>query len=125
MEEAKEVYNINLSLNKIADPTALKELPNLIKLDLNGNNIKNISIFTQDEVFPNLKYLNLASNKFTEFPAFKCPKLEYLDVSHNKLEKTNDAWAGHGTLKILKSIDNKFKNLGTFKNMPKLKELYL
>jgi Leucine-rich repeat (LRR) protein len=27
-------------------------------------------------------------------------------------------------MKILKSIDNKFKNLAPFKNMPKLEELY-
>ncbi len=68
----------------------------------------------------NLKYLDLSNNKFTEFAAFKLPKLEYLDVSYNKLEKVNEGWAGHGNLKILKSIDNKFKNFAAFKGMPKL-----
>ena len=78
-----------------------------------------------EEAFPNLKYLDVSNNKFGEFAAFKCPNLEYLDVSFNKLEKVNEGWAGHPKLKILKSIDNKFKNLSIFKGMPKLEELYL
>ena len=28
-------------------------------------------------------------------------------------------------MKVFKSVDNKFKNLNAFKNMPKLQELYL
>lgn len=51
IEEAKEVYIMNLSMNNIADPGALKELHNLIHLDLSKNKIKNISIFTADESF--------------------------------------------------------------------------
>lgn len=72
-----------------------------------------------------MKYLDLSSNKFGDFAAFKCPKLEYLDISFNKLEKVNEGWAGHPNLKILKSVDNKFKTFAPFKNMPKLEELYL
>ena len=92
IEEAKEVYILNLTLNNIADPSALKELHNLQHIDLSKNKIKNITIFTQDEVMLNLKYLDLSSNKFSEFPALKCPKLEYLDISDNKLEKVNEGW---------------------------------
>lgn len=73
----------------------------------------------------NLKYLDLSSNKFGEFPAIKCPKLEYLDVSDNKLEKVNEGWTGHANLKILIARENKFKTFAAFKNMPKLEELYL
>lgn len=61
----------------------------------------------------------------TEFPPFNLPKLEYLDISGNKLEKINEGWQGHPNLKVLKAVDNKFKNLAPFKNMPKLIELYL
>lgn len=53
------------------------------------------------------------------------PKLEYLDISYNKIEKINEGWTGHPNLKILKSVENKFKTLAPFKNMPKLEELYL
>jgi len=61
-------------------------------LDLGRNKIKNINIFINEESMLNLKYLDLSGNKVTEFPAFKCPKLEYLDISYNKLEKINDGW---------------------------------
>lgn len=125
IEEAKEVYNVNLSGNNIPDPTALKELLNIQHLDLSGNKIKNVNLFTGDDNLQQLRYLDISNNKFSEFPAFKLPKLQYLDVSFNKLEKVNDGWTGHGSLKVLKSVDNKFKNLAVFKNMPKLEELYL
>lgn len=58
-------------------------------------------------------------------PAFKVPKLEYLDISYNKLEKINDGWTGHANIRIFKTIDNKFKSLSQFKAMPALKELYM
>lgn len=37
----------------------------------------------------------------------------------------SEGWTGHPNVKIMKSIDNKFKNLAPFKDMPKLEELYL
>lgn len=125
IEEAKEVYYCNLSLNNIPDPSTLKELQNLITLDLARNKIKNIAIFTQEDNFTKLKYLDLSNNKVSEFPNFVLPALEYLDVSHNKLEKINEGWKGHQNIKILKSIENKFKSLAPFKDLPRLEELYL
>jgi len=59
IEEAKEIYNCNLSQNNIPDPSTLKELHNLIRLDLGKNKIKNITVFTQEENFTKLKYLDL------------------------------------------------------------------
>ena len=94
-------------------------------LDLSGNKVKNLTIFTNEECFLNLKYLDISDNKFNEFAAFKLPKLEYLDVSKNKLEKVNADWKGHENIRILKSVDNKFKTLQLFSNMPKLEQLYV
>ena len=72
-----------------------------------------------------MKYLDLSSNKFNEMCALKCPRLEYLDISHNRIEKASEGWQGHPNLKIFKSIENKFRNMKPFKDMPKLQELYL
>ena len=112
-----------MSLNGLADVNPLKDCINIIKLNLSKNKIKNIAIFAQDDAMPNLKWLDVSANKFTSFPAFKCPKLEYLDISYNKLEKVDDGWTTHDRLRVIKSVDNKFKNLAVFKNLPALEEL--
>ena len=124
-EEIKDVQKIDMSNNGLADITALKDLTRLTRLNLANNRIKNMGCFGMDEAFPNLKWLDISNNKFNEWPAFKCPKLDYLNISGNKLEKVNEGWAGHPTIRILSAADNKFKNLANFKNMPKLEELYL
>ena len=92
IEEAKEVLTCNLSFNNIKDPSTLKELKNLVHLDLSKNKINNLTIFTTDEDCLNLKWLDISGNAFKEMPALKCPKLEYLDISYNKLEKVNEGW---------------------------------
>lgn len=69
--------------------------------------------------------MDVSNNKFPELTGFKCPKLEILDIGFNKLEKINESWAGHPNVRILKTVDNKFKSLTTFKDMPKLEELYI
>lgn len=124
-EEIKDVTIIDFSNNGLADVTALKDLARLTRLNLSNNRIKNMSVFSTDDVFPNLKWLDISNNKFNEWPGFKCPKLDYLNISGNKLEKVNEGWAGHPTLRIISAADNKFKNLGNFKNCPRLEELYL
>ena len=82
-------------------------------------------MFCSDDMFPNLKWLDVSNNKITEMPGLKLPKLEYLDIGYNKLEKVNDAWTGHPNVRVLKSVDNKFKTLNCFKAMPKLELLYM
>jgi Leucine-rich repeat (LRR) protein len=96
----------------------------LIKLNVSKNKIKNIAIFGIEENFANLKWLDLSNNKFNELISFKGPKLEYLDLGYNKIEKEG-SWAGHPNLKIFKSVDNKFKSLEFLKDMPKLEEVYI
>jgi Leucine-rich repeat (LRR) protein len=123
--EAKHVQLLDLSNNNIVDINILQQFIGLTKLNLAKNKVKNITIFTNEENFPNLKWLDISNNKYTEFVGIKCPKLEYLDIGYNRLEKVNESWTGHPNIKIFKSVDNKFKNLGPFKDMPKLEELYL
>lgn len=125
MDEVKDCQNVDFSNNGLADVTPIKDLTRLITLNVSNNRIKTVAVFMQDDVFQNLKWLDVSNNKFTEFPAFKCPKLEYLNVSGNKLEKVNEGWTGHENLRIISAVDNKFKNLAPFKAMPKLEELYM
>lgn len=82
-----------------------------MKLNVSKNKIKNIALFSNEENFPNLKWLDVSNNKYTELVAIKPAKLEYLDIGYNKLEKVNDSWTGHPNIKVLKSVDNKFKSL--------------
>jgi Leucine-rich repeat (LRR) protein len=59
-------------------------------LNLSKNKIKALNVFCFDDQFVNLKWLDVSNNKIVELPGFKLPKLEYLDISYNKLEKAND-----------------------------------
>lgn len=62
VEEAKEVLKANFNTNAIPDPTFLKELQNLVHLDLGNNKVKNLNIFVADDVLIQLKYLDLSNN---------------------------------------------------------------
>ena len=125
MEEVKEVRKCDLGINNLQDVSALRDMQQLVYLNLSKNKVKSFAVFCTDDLFPNLRWLDISNNKITEFPALKLAKLEYLDIGYNKLEKVNEAWNGHPTLRILKTIDNKFKSIALFKALPKLEELYM
>lgn len=46
IEEAKEVHVIDLSFNNIADINPLKEMSNLVKIDISRNKVKSLALFT-------------------------------------------------------------------------------
>lgn len=117
--EFKFLQHLNISTNNVVEITVLQNFDQLITLQVARNKVKNITIFTNEELFPNLKKLDLAGNKINELPAIKLPKLEILDMSDNKIEK-HENFAGHPKLRILKLTDNKFKNFTAFKDLPEL-----
>ena len=102
---------MDLQNNNIVDITILAQFANLIKLNVSKNKIKNIAIFSAEENFQQLRWLDVSNNKFTELVGFKSPKLEILDIGYNKLEKVNDSWTGHPSVRVFKTVDNKFKTL--------------
>lgn len=91
---------------------------------MNRNVIKNLSAFSGEDVFPNLKKLELEENKIGELVPITAPKLEYLNISNNNIDKS-ETWAGHPNIKILIATQNKFKNLSVIKDMPALEKAYL
>ena len=125
IKEVNDVTEFDLYDNAIVDIKLLDLMVNLTRLDLGNNRIKSFNVFNGEETLPNLKWLNLSNNKPTELPSIKLPKLEYLDISGNKIEKVNDGWQGHQNLRVIRAVDNKFKSLAVFKVCPKLEELYV
>lgn len=122
MNEVSFIWWLNLANNNIVDISVLSNFKNLVSLYLTGNKIKNLNIFSEDENFPILRRLEIASNKIAELPVIKCPKLEYLDISDNKIDK-HETWTGHANLWTLKLTENKFKTLAAFANLPSLESL--
>ena len=116
---------VDFSNNGLVDVATLTSCVRLTRLNLANNRIKNMAIFSAEDAFPNLRWLDISLNKFNEWPGFTCPKLDYLNISSNKLDKVNEAWRGHPALRTIVSVDNKFKDLSNFKNIPNLQELYL
>ena len=99
---------------------------NLTSLNVSNNKIKSVNIFTIDEAFPNLKWLDLSGNQLKELPNFKVPKLEYLDISKNvTMERCAEGWNGHPNIRKVRSLETKFKTFAPFKNFPALEELYM
>lgn len=91
----------------------------MVCLQLSGNRIKNMSIFGGEEVnFPNLRRLDLSTNKIGELVGLNCPKLQFLDLTGNKLDKY-EGWTGHPTLKELYIGESKIKTLA-LGEMPEL-----
>ena len=72
----------------------------------------------EEESFPNLRRLELSQNKISELVGLNCPKLQYLDVSTNKLDKY-ETWNGHPNLKELYIGDSKIKTMA-LGEMPEL-----
>lgn len=122
--DVKHLRYIDFSGNKISDVSMLQPFEFLVHLNLNNNAIKNLNAFTVEESFPRLKKLELMENKITELVPLTAPKLEFLDISNNNIDKV-EAWTGHPNIKIFKATLNKFKNLSVIKDMPLLEEAYL
>ncbi len=59
MLEFKTVQHLDLSGNNIVDINVLQQFENLVKLNVGKNKIKNISIFANENNFPNMRWLDI------------------------------------------------------------------
>lgn len=123
--EYKAIQHIDLSNNQLVDIQLLLSFDHLVYLNIANNKIKHINYLAEEERFPNLQHLEAQSNKLVELPPLKVPKLVYLDVSDNAIAKYDRVEGGHPSLAVFKANSNKFKSLFFFKDMPKLREIYL
>ena len=79
---------LNLNGKNINDISILSQIPTLEIISLNNNDINNLSSFKN---LKNLKKLSLKGNKINDFNQIDflryCPKLEYLKLKENPIEK--------------------------------------
>ena len=79
---------LNLNGKNINDISILSQIPTLEIISLNNNDINNLSAFKN---LKNLKKLSLKGNKINDFNQIDflryCPKLEYLKLKENPIEK--------------------------------------
>jgi internalin A len=115
---------IDLFDNNIVDVSIFQTFGQLVHLNLSKNKLKNLNAFTGEEVFPNLRKLELSHNNIAELVPITAAKLEFLDISSNKIEK-QESWTGNPTIKVFLANDNKFKSLGVIKDMPVLEHANL
>lgn len=99
-------------------------VPCLIELSLENNNIKDIKPLANEEGWKNLQFLKLAGNKVTELSQIKCPNLILLDLNDNKIERF-ESFDGHPKLATLSLRRNKINATSSLANMPNLKKLIL
>ncbi|CAD8145854.1 unnamed protein product [Paramecium pentaurelia] len=119
----KYIESIDLSGNNITEIVQLSQLPYLIRLNVEGNNIKDLKSLANEEAYKSLKYLNAASNKLVELGPIKVPLIQ-LNLNDNKIEKM-DTFDGNPKLRQLYLKRNKIAALTQFQNLPELKELKL
>lgn len=113
---------LDLSANKIQNPSALGQISNLIYLNLENNLIESIDFINS---LKNLRYLNLRSNLIKDFKLdedFK--QLLKLNLSSNQIEDISGFNALEG-LETLILSDNKIVEVSALSSLEKLKELDL
>lgn len=82
---SKSLKFLKLDKNRISDLNFLKNLPNLIELSINSNQLKELSGLPADV---KLKALALAGNQLTDIkPIFKLPELLVVDAKSNRIHK--------------------------------------
>lgn len=79
-------YNIFYKINKC--PLRYIDVPqNIVSLSIINTNLRNINNW--HNLFPILRYLNLSFNKITYFKKLNLPRIEIINISHNKTKKNN------------------------------------
>ena len=112
---------IDVSGNNLSDVSCLKNLPTLLLLDAERNQLTEANL----GACPFLQILNLAQNKLSSTAEFEYPHLRHLNLNNNEIE----VLSGFDTFKCdsLRKLELRGNKLKTTSNiaLPKLEELYL
>ena len=101
--------------NLTSIPDELKDLPDLVELDISNNQISEIP------EIPSLHKLIISMNKFKALPQIM-PRMVYLDASYNEISSLPEEFSS-GSLKFIDLSFNKLKSLPKSIQFPKLEVL--
>ena len=102
----------------------MSALPNLVSLNVERNNVKDMKALNVEEGWKSLRVLNLNFNKLTELVPIAIPNLMELSLIENKIEKV-ETFGGHAKIKKMELRRNKISNLQGLSNLPELTHIYL
>ena len=123
LEFATNLTKLHLGLNEISDLSLLKDLTNLIELDLHRN--KRISDVSPLKNLNNLKHLSLRGNAISDLSPLKdLTTLTYLHIGYNQISDLSPL-KELPTLTFLNLDDNRISDLSPLKDLPNLTELHL
>jgi len=122
------LIHLDLSKNCILDVKELKTLPNILSLDLSGNEISQLKSWVAEEggdpIFKYLGTLNMSNNQLTALPSLATfPVLKKADFSQNEIAACTESPEGPAVLERLNVSNNKLPSLANLANMAMLKVL--
>ena len=116
--------DINLSNNKFRHIRPLENMTNMIRIDANKNEIKELDIFKSLDKLQFLQILNLSENKIKILPELNLTALRELKLENNMISDAAE-FKGLPNLKKLNLKQNRLKNCIGMANCPELDVLYL
>ena len=123
LEFATNLTKLHLGLNEISDLAPLKNLTNLIELDLHRN--KRISDVSPLKNLTNLRHLSLRGNIISDMSPLKdLATLTFLHIGYNNISDLSPL-KDLTTLTFLNLDDNRISDLSPLKDLPNLTELHL
>lgn len=122
LEEAKNLYSLNIGYNNISDLTPLSNLQSLEYIYLLGNQVTDISSLTN---LPSLRILDLSDNNIIDVRVFSnFPSLRNLYLDDNQINDISGL-LNMPSLERLSLSNNNIIDISGLSDLPSLRELYL
>lgn len=122
LRNLKKLNSLSLRNSRVNNFEIIRQLTDLIALDLYNMNLQNISFLEDLEA---LKILNLSYNRITDIsPLKRMKKLENLYLRNNQIRDIT-VLSNFRQLRILQINENQIQNIKALENLQKLEELVL